>query len=124
MSAAVADFKPWERSSCKIEKSESMTLKMRKADDIISHITCRDKRPFVIGFAAETGSNIDRAEKKMQQKNMDMIVFNDVSEPGAGFEVDTNRVVIIDRKGKTVTELLSKDSVADTVLDRFVENKS
>jgi phosphopantothenoylcysteine decarboxylase/phosphopantothenate--cysteine ligase len=124
MSAAVADFKPWERSSCKIEKSESMTLKLCKADDIISHITCRDKRPFVIGFAAETGSNIDRAEKKMQQKNMDMIVFNDVSEPGAGFEVDTNRVVIIDRKGKTVTELLSKNSVADTVLDRFVENKS
>jgi len=99
-------------------------LQLRKADDIISHITCRDKRPFVIGFAAETGSNVDRAEKKMQQKNMDMIVFNDVSEPGAGFEVDTNRVVIIDKKGKTVTELLSKDSVADIVLDRFVENKS
>ncbi|PKL52004.1 MAG: bifunctional phosphopantothenoylcysteine decarboxylase/phosphopantothenate--cysteine ligase CoaBC [Nitrospira bacterium HGW-Nitrospira-1] len=123
MSAAVADFKPQERSASKIEKSEGMTLKLHKADDIISHITGRDKRPFVIGFAAETGGNIDRAEKKMLQKNMDMIVFNDVSEPGAGFEVDTNRVVIIDRRGKTVTELLSKDSIADIVLDRFVENK-
>ena len=101
-----------------------MTLTLLKADDIISQITCRSRRPFVIGFAAETGSNIDRAEKKMQKKNMDMIVFNDVSEPGAGFDVDTNRVVIIDKKGKIVTGLLSKDSVADIVLDRFVENKS
>ena len=124
MSAAVADFKPQERSSFKIEKSEGMVLKLRKADDIISHITCRAKRPFVIGFAAETGSNIDRAEKKMQEKNMDMIVFNDVSEADAGFEVDTNRVVIIDRKGKIVTGLHTKNFIADTVLDRFVENKS
>jgi len=124
MSAAVADFKPGERSSTKIEKNESKTLTLLKADDIISQITCRSKRPFVIGFAAETGNNVDRAEKKLQKKNMDMIVFNNVSEPGAGFEVDTNSVVIIDRKGKTVTGLLSKDSVADTVLDRVLENKS
>ena len=108
MAAAVADFKPQERSSTKIEKSESMALTLLKADDIISHITCRSKRPFVIGFAAETGDNIDRAEKKLQKKNMDMIVFNNVSEPGSGFEVDTNRVVIIDKQGKTVTGLLGK----------------
>jgi len=124
MSAAVADFKPQERSDAKIEKNEKMTLSMCKADDIISHITCRSRRPFVIGFAAETGNNIERAEKKMQKKNMDMIVFNDVSDPGAGFEVDTNKVVIIDRKGKIFTELLSKDSIANIVIDRFIENKS
>ena len=124
MSAAVADFRPQEKSATKIEKSENMTLNLHKTDDIISHITCRGRRPFVIGFAAETGSDIDRAEKKMQEKNMDMIVFNDVSEPGAGFDVDTNRVVIIDRKGKIFTGLHSKDFIADIVLDRFVENKS
>ncbi len=124
MSAAVADFKPQERAATKIEKNEGMTLALLKADDIISRITGRSKRPFVIGFAAETGNNLDRAEKKLHKKNMDMIVFNDVSEPGAGFEVDTNSVVIIDKKGKTVTGLISKDSVADIVLDRFVENKS
>ncbi|MDH4231713.1 MAG: bifunctional phosphopantothenoylcysteine decarboxylase/phosphopantothenate--cysteine ligase CoaBC [Nitrospirota bacterium] len=122
MAAAVADFKPGERASAKLEKSENVSVTLHKADDIISHITGRSNRPFVIGFAAETGNNVDRAEKKMQKKNMDMIVFNDVSEPGAGFEVDTNRVVIIDRKGRTATELLSKDSVADMVLDRFLEN--
>jgi phosphopantothenoylcysteine decarboxylase/phosphopantothenate--cysteine ligase len=124
MAAAVADFKARERSSAKLEKNENISLTLYKADDIISHITRRSKRPFVIGFAAETGSDVDRAEKKMQKKNMDMVVFNDVSEPGAGFEVDTNRVVIIGGKGRTVTELLSKDSVADIVLDRFLENKS
>jgi phosphopantothenoylcysteine decarboxylase/phosphopantothenate--cysteine ligase len=124
MSAAIADFRPQERSTTKVEKSDNMTLNLYETDDIISHITCRSKRPFVIGFAAETGNNIDRAEKKMQKKNMDMIVFNDVSEPGAGFEVDTNEVVIIDRKGKIATGILSKNSIADTVLDRFLENKS
>lgn len=124
MSAAVADFKPQGRSSTKIEKNESMALTLLKADDIISRITCRSKRPFVIGFAAETGDNIDRAEKKLQKKNMDMIVFNNVSEPGSGFEVDTNRVVIIDKKGNTVTGLLDKDSIADIILDRLIENKS
>jgi phosphopantothenoylcysteine decarboxylase/phosphopantothenate--cysteine ligase len=124
MSAAIADFRPQERSTTKMEKSDNMTLNLYETDDIISHITCRSKRPFVIGFAAETGNNIDRAEKKMQKKNMDMIVFNDVSEPGAGFEVDTNEVVIIDRKGKIATGILSKNSIADTVLDRFLENKS
>ncbi len=124
MSAAVADFRPQEKSATKTEKSENMTLKLHRADDVISHITCRERRPFVIGFAAETGSEIDRAEKKMQEKHMDMIVFNDVSEPGAGFDVDTNKVVIIDGKGRIFTGLHSKDFIADIVLDRFVENKS
>jgi phosphopantothenoylcysteine decarboxylase/phosphopantothenate--cysteine ligase len=124
MSAAVADFKPQERSLVKLEKSGSMTVPLRKTEDIIIHVTGRSKRPFVIGFAAETGDNTDRAVRKMQEKHMDMIVFNNVSEAGAGFEVDTNSVVIIDRKGKTATGLLSKDSVADAILDRFVENKS
>jgi phosphopantothenoylcysteine decarboxylase / phosphopantothenate---cysteine ligase len=124
MSAAVADFRPQEKAATKIEKSESMTLKLHKAVDIISQITRRDRRPFVIGFAAETGSDIDRAEKKMRDKNMDMMVFNDISEPGAGFDVDTNRVAIIDRRGRIFTGLHSKDFIADIVLDRFVENKS
>jgi phosphopantothenoylcysteine decarboxylase/phosphopantothenate--cysteine ligase len=124
MSAAVADFRPQEKSATKTEKSQNVTLKLHKTDDIISHITCRGRRPFVIGFAAETGSEIERAEKKMREKNMDMIVFNDVSEPGAGFDVDTNKVAIIDKKGKIFTGLHSKDSIADIVLDRFVENKS
>jgi phosphopantothenoylcysteine decarboxylase/phosphopantothenate--cysteine ligase len=124
MAAAVADFRPQEKSATKIEKSANMTLKLHKVDDIISHITSRGRRPFVIGFAAETGNDIARADKKRLKKSMDMIVFNDVSEPGAGFDADTNRVVIIDKQGKIFTGLHSKDFIADIVLDRFVENKS
>lgn len=124
MTAAVADFKAQKRAAVKIEKNENTVLTMRKADDILSAIAFRSNRPFIIGFAAETGSNIARAEEKMRNKNMDMVVFNDVSEPGAGFEVDTNKVIIVGRRGKIATELLSKDSIADIVLDQFIKNKS
>lgn len=124
MCAAVADFRPSERSPGKTEKQDHLTLQLSATDDIISHITRRERRPYVIGFAAETGSNIERAEQKMRTKLMDMIVCNDVTEAGAGFDGDTNRVVIIGRSGKSHTELLSKDSVADIVFDRFLENKS
>jgi len=106
MSAAVADFRPQERFGTKLEKSDSV-LTLHKTEDIVSHITGKKNRPFVIGFAAETGRKIERAEEKMKKKNMDMIVFNDVSEPGAGFEGDTNRVVIIDKKGRLETVKMS-----------------
>jgi phosphopantothenoylcysteine decarboxylase / phosphopantothenate---cysteine ligase len=123
MSAAVADFRPQERSGTKLEKNSS-AITLHKSEDIISHITGKKERPFVIGFAAETGHKIDRAEEKMKKKNMDMIVFNDVSEPGAGFEADTNRVVIIDKKGRLETGLHGKDVISDIILDRFIENRS
>ena len=55
---------------------------------------------------------------------MDMVVFNDVTEAGAGFDVDTNKVVIIDRKGETRLEVMSKESVADAILDRFIKIKT
>jgi phosphopantothenoylcysteine decarboxylase / phosphopantothenate---cysteine ligase len=123
MSAAVADFRPQERSGTKLEKNGA-AITLRKSEDIISQITGRKERPFVIGFAAETGRKIERAEEKMKKKNMDMIVFNDVSEPGAGFEEDTNRVVIIDKKGRLETGLHGKDVISDIILNRFIENRS
>jgi phosphopantothenoylcysteine decarboxylase/phosphopantothenate--cysteine ligase len=60
----------------------------------------------------------------MQRKKMDMIVFNDVTEEGAGFETDTNKVVLMDRKGKTETGLRSKDEIADIILDRYLKIKT
>ncbi|MEW6215074.1 MAG: phosphopantothenoylcysteine decarboxylase, partial [Nitrospirota bacterium] len=80
----------------------------------------RRNKPFIIGFAAETGPKIERARKKLKEKNIDMIVFNDISEADSGFDVDTNRVVIIDKE-EVRLPLMSKDSVADAILDRFVE---
>jgi phosphopantothenoylcysteine decarboxylase / phosphopantothenate---cysteine ligase len=124
MAAAVSDFCPAEKSEAKIAKDKKMSLGLRRTADIISEISKSAKRPFIIGFAAETGKNISRAVEKMKKKNMDMIVFNDVTEKGAGFEVDTNKVVIIDRKKKNHLALMSKDEVADAVLDSFKKNKT
>lgn len=121
MSAAVSDFTPVEKSKTKVEKDENFTLKLRRTDDIISGVIKSKRKPFIIGFAAETGKNINRAVEKMKKKKMDMIVFNDVTEPGSGFDVDTNRVVIIDKKGRTRLGLMSKDSVAEAVLDRMMK---
>jgi phosphopantothenoylcysteine decarboxylase / phosphopantothenate---cysteine ligase len=121
MTAAVADFSPVGKSESKIEKTEELQLAFRAVPDIISSIAARKIRPFLIGFAAETGNDIRSAAEKMKRKNMDMIVFNDVSEPGAGFDVDTNRVVIIDRDGEKAFPRAEKESVAEAILDRFIE---
>ncbi len=124
MSAAVSDFGPLEMSHEKIRKTGELLLQLRHTTDIISEASKNKNRPFIIGFAAETGGKIENAKKKLKEKNMDMIVFNDITEPGSGFDVDTNRVVIIDKKKEMELPLLSKDSVADAILDRMIEIKT
>ena len=120
MAAAVADFRPARKSQVKVEKKEAASLLLSSTEDIVSCIAQGKKRPFIIGFAAETGKRIDRAREKMKRKKMDMIVFNDVTEHGAGFETDTNRVVIMDnKKGLTQTKLMSKDDVANAILNHY-----
>jgi phosphopantothenoylcysteine decarboxylase/phosphopantothenate--cysteine ligase len=121
MSAAVSDFMPAEKAEEKIEKSEELLLRLRQTPDIISEIGKREDRPFIIGFAAETGRKIERAREKLKEKNMDMIILNDVTKAGSGFDVDTNSVVIIDREKETSLPLLSKDSVGEAILDRLVQ---
>jgi phosphopantothenoylcysteine decarboxylase/phosphopantothenate--cysteine ligase len=124
MTSAVSDFRPAEISGGKIEKSDELLLKLIRTPDIIS--AARKKKPglFIIGFAAETGSEFEKAKKKLKDKNMDMIIFNDVTEPGAGFDVDTNKVVIIDKEQETSLPLMSKDGVADKILDRLIKIKT
>lgn len=119
MAAAVADYRPRTKTSKKHEKKKELTLPLTRTPDIISWVATRPKRPFVVGFAAETGPDIRRAEEKMARKKMDMIVFNDVSDPQAGFDVETNRVTIIDKKGRTRTGVLPKQEVASVILDRI-----
>lgn len=121
MSAAVSDFMPAEKAEEKIEKSEELLLRLRRTPDIISEIGKREDRPFIIGFAAETGSKVERARKKLKEKNMDMIILNDVTKTGSGFDVDTNSVVILDREKEISLPILSKDSVAEAILDRLVQ---
>ena len=124
MSAAVSDFTPREMSAKKVEKRDELFLRLYATSDIISEAARKRKRPFIIGFAAETGGDTRKAKKKLREKKMDLIVFNDVTEAGAGFDVETNKVVLIDTQKETVLPLMSKDSVADAILDRFVEMKA
>ncbi len=124
MSAAVSDFKPAEKAGEKIMKPGELRLKLIATPDIISGIGKKKSRPFIIGFAAETGARIEKARKKLKEKNMDMIIFNDVTETGSGFDVETNKVIIIDKKNDLALPLLSKDAVADAILDRMFEIKA
>lgn len=121
MAAAVADFSPAQQSSTKIEKQHLTTLTLNRTEDIITTVAAADRRPFIVGFAAETGMNPDRAERKMRSKGMDMVVFNDVSAEGCGFDVDTNRVIILDRAGSKELELMSKHEVADALFNRLLQ---
>jgi len=124
MSAAVADFMPAEKEEEKIEKSEEFLLRLRQTPDIISEVSKKRNEVFIIGFAAETGGKIERAKRKLEEKNMDMIIFNDVAETGSGFDVDTNKVIIMDREKEISLPLMGKDSVAEAILDRLVELKA
>jgi phosphopantothenoylcysteine decarboxylase/phosphopantothenate--cysteine ligase len=124
MAAAVADFRPHLQAGTKVDKGSINSLALDRTEDIIAHVSAQKKKPFIIGFAAETGGNLERAKQKMQRKKMDMIVFNDVTEKGAGFETDTNNVVILDRRGSAKTGLRSKDEIADVILDRYLKIKT
>lgn len=120
MAAAVADFSPKSRSSVKIAKAPELTIKFTKTPDIIQEIGSMKRRPFLVGFAAETGNNRARARRKLFDKGADMIVFNDVTARGSGFDVNTNEITIIEEEGSLPFPLMSKEEVADVLLDRIV----
>jgi len=124
MSAAVADFVPAEKGKNKIEKKERLVLDLNRTEDILQEVGNLKNRPFAVGFSAETGQRLDRARKKLIGKNIDMIVFNDVSKAGAGFDTETNEVVIIDRTDEQKVPLMSKEDVAVRILDRIMELKN
>jgi phosphopantothenoylcysteine decarboxylase/phosphopantothenate--cysteine ligase len=123
MAAAVADFMPSETRGSKIDKKERLSLNLVKTADILEEAGRFKNKPFIVGFAAETGQRLDRARRKLIDKDIDMIVFNDVSKAGSGFDVDTNEVVIIDRKVEKRLPLMSKDDVAMALFDRIKELK-
>jgi phosphopantothenoylcysteine decarboxylase/phosphopantothenate--cysteine ligase len=119
MAAAVSDFAPGVRSDKKMDKSRGLALKLRKTPDILSEIGSMKKRPFLVGFAAETGADLSRARRKLVEKGADMIVFNNVTSPGSGFDVDTNQITLVEKGGESSFPLIPKDEVADLLLDRI-----
>ncbi|MGE5894445.1 MAG: bifunctional phosphopantothenoylcysteine decarboxylase/phosphopantothenate--cysteine ligase CoaBC [bacterium] len=119
MTAAVADYTPRERSQTKIDKQSRLVLELSQTPDIIAEVSRLPQRPFIVGFAAETGDNRARAKEKMVRKGMDMVVFNNVSMSGSGFDSDANQVVLIDAATEEALPLLGKDEVAMLILDRI-----
>jgi phosphopantothenoylcysteine decarboxylase/phosphopantothenate--cysteine ligase len=134
MAAAVADFTPETPDTArKLDRGEGFTLRLSPTPDILAEasrlargVDARGEatraalrpRPVLVGFAAEAGG-LARVPSKLQRKQVDLVVANDVTEPGSGFGSETNRVVIFDGTGgRDSLPLLSKRDVADRLLDR------
>jgi phosphopantothenoylcysteine decarboxylase/phosphopantothenate--cysteine ligase len=117
--AAVADYRPAERSGEKIKKQAAeLSLQLVKTPDILAGLGALEKRPLLVGFAAETRNLEEFAAKKLKEKNADILVANDVSQPDAGFNVDTNRASLLFRNGQVLEyPLMSKDALAGIILD-------
>ncbi|MGB7061213.1 MAG: bifunctional phosphopantothenoylcysteine decarboxylase/phosphopantothenate--cysteine ligase CoaBC [Candidatus Zixiibacteriota bacterium] len=120
MAAAVSDFVPSLVSPEKTKKKgEEIYLKLKPGVDILKEMGKRKKKQILVGFSLETEDEIVNSKRKLTEKNLDLIVVNNPTVPGAGFEVDTNQVIFIDKRGKVEKlPLLSKREVAERVLDR------
>ncbi len=119
MAAAVADYRPAVRASQKIKKQEgSLNIELEATRDILQEIGRRGGTRFVVGFAAETEDLIENARKKLQGKNLDMIVANDVSGSDTGFDSEFNAAVLLSRDGQAL-ELprMTKHAMAGRILD-------
>ena len=125
MAAAVSDFPPAVKAKVKYQKKELNILKLNKTNDILARVGRQKKKLLLVGFSAETDGDIDKARKKLKDKNLDLIVFNNVSQKGAGFDADTNIVTIIDKKGNVNEHpLMRKLEAADVILDRITSRTS
>ena len=127
MAAAVADYTPEQVADKKIkrEKEEELTLHLRATQDIAASLgAIKRKQQCLVGFALETNNEQQNAEGKLERKNFDFIVLNSLNDAGAGFRHDTNKISIIDRKGRTDYPLKSKTEVAQDIIDCLVATLS
>jgi phosphopantothenoylcysteine decarboxylase/phosphopantothenate--cysteine ligase len=122
MAAAVSDYRPMVMSEKKLKKSEfSLSLELERTKDILEEIGKNKGDRILIGFAAETEELIANAKKKLIEKNLDFIVINDVTKPGAGFGADTNQVKIIYSSGEVKDlPLMPKEEVSQFILDDVI----
>jgi phosphopantothenoylcysteine decarboxylase/phosphopantothenate--cysteine ligase len=120
MAAAVSDFRIARQADRKIKKQGGkMALELVETGDFLLELPDNFIK---VGFAAESENMVSNAKKKLREKRLDLIVANDITQPDAGFDVDTNRVIIINKKGETEElPLMSKREVAEIVLDRVKE---
>jgi phosphopantothenoylcysteine decarboxylase/phosphopantothenate--cysteine ligase len=124
--AAVADYRPAESSGQKIKRNqESMTISLQPTHDILASVARNKGGRFIVGFAAETEHVAENARKKLAAKNADLIVANDITAEGAGFDHDTNIVTLFARDGRDLAlPRMSKSEVAQRILDEVVRLRS
>ena len=123
MSAAVADYRPTVVQTEKIKKHDTVsTLSLERTTDILAELG-QNKRPgqYLCGFSMETESLLENSRKKLEQKNLDLIVANNLKQPGAGFAIDTNLVTLLTKEETISLPLLSKEAVAEQLLT-FIQN--
>ena len=123
MTAAVADYTPVEGPApTKLHKDDSdLVLRLRRTTDILSSLSRwrgAQQHPFLVGFSAESGQALDRAREKLREKGVDLIVANDISESGAGFDVDTNIATLVSEDGIEPLSIRTKRELARSILDR------
>ncbi|MGB3729028.1 MAG: phosphopantothenoylcysteine decarboxylase, partial [Thermodesulfobacteriota bacterium] len=122
--AAVGDYTPVKKENGKIKKEDkNRTLELKRTQDILKEIGKNKNDKIIIGFAAETDNLIKNAQEKLKKKNADIIVANDVSQSGAGFEEDTNIAHLI--SGSSIEELpiMPKSQLAQKILDKISDIK-
>jgi len=125
LAAAVADYRPEKAESQKIKKKENdLEIRLIKTKDIAAALGERKKpEQFLLGFALETQNEVENAKSKIDRKNLDAIVLNSLNDKGAGFGIDTNKIMIIDRQGQEFTfETKSKKEVANDIVEYVVQN--
>lgn len=121
MSAAVADYKPVKEYDNKIKKQEDeLNIVLEKTPDILKDLAKIKKKQVVVGFALETENELENARQKMKRKNLDAIILNSLSDNGAGFGYDTNKITLITPSENRKFELKTKDLVAKDILN-FIE---
>jgi len=127
MAAAVADFRPAEPAPGKLKKAAlgaAPSLRLEATTDVLAGLGAARggaRRPLLIGFAAETSDVVAEARRKLDSKRCDLVVANDVSQADAGFEVETNRVILVDAQRSDELALASKLEVGHRILDRIIE---
>lgn len=123
--AAVADYRPSHVADEKMKKADAeLSIPLERTDDILKHLgEHKLKGQFLCGFSMETQNMLENSKKKLEKKNLDMIVANNVKIPGAGFQGDTNVVTFITPDTVEELELMKKEEVANRLLDKILEIK-
>ena len=124
MTAAVADYRPLKSSDSKIKKQKkSMTLDLEPTQDILSSLgKIKEQQQFLVGFALETDHEIENAKKKLKSKNADLIVLNSLNIEGSGFNVDTNKVWLVESDEITELKIMPKSEVAKIIVRKIIED--